>query len=345
MQQVMSIAVLDDYQRVAAANADWSRLDLPVRFFHDHLAESSALIERLESFDVIVAMRERTPFPRALLQSLPRLRLLVTTGMRNGTIDLTAAAELGINVCGTRSPAHATAELAFALIQLLSRGLLDEVQSVRSGGWQAGVGSDLRGAVLGVLGLGRLGSQVARFGIAFGMKVIAWSKNLNDHHALEIGVEPVPRRRLFKDSDFVTIHLRLSDRTRGLVGSRELSLMRSGAYLINTSRGPIVDEDALLRAVRSRSIAGAALDAYAQEPLPPDHPFRSEPRIITTPHIGYVTRETYRVFYGDALEDIEAWLSGTPVRLIAPGKLAPRGTRNDLSRLKCGDRDPGKREA
>lgn len=317
-QPVKSIAVLDDYQRVAAASADWSRLDLPVRFFHDHLAEPSAQVDRLASFEVIVAMRERTPFPRSLLQSLPGLRLLVTTGMHNASIDLTAAAELGITVCGTRSPAHATAELAFALIQVLSRGLLDEVQSVRSGGWQAGVGTDLRGAVLGVLGLGRLGSQVAGFGKAFGMEVIAWSQNLNEDSALEIGVEPVSRRSLFGDSEFVTIHLRLSERTRGLVGVRELALMRSAAYLINTSRGPIIDEKALLRAVRSRSIAGAALDVFAKEPLPPDHPFRSEPRIITTPHIGYVTRETYKVFYGDALEDIEAWLSGTPVRLIAP---------------------------
>lgn len=313
-----SIAVLDDYQRVAAACADWDRLGLPVQFFDDHLDEPSALVERLETFGVIVAMRERTPFPRSLLQSLPNLRLLVTTGMRNASIDLTAAAERGITVCGTRSPGHATAELAFALIQALARGLLDEVQSVRSGGWQAGLGLDLRGAVLGILGLGRLGSQVARLGIAFGMEVTAWSQNLKEGKALEIGVEPVSRKGLFRSSDFLTVHLRLSERTRGLVGARELALMSSNAYLINTSRGPIVDEEALLHTVRSRSIAGAALDVFAEEPLPLDHPLRSEPRIITTPHIGYATLETYRVFYRDALEDIETWMAGTPVRLIAP---------------------------
>lgn len=328
---MLSIAVLDDYQRVAAASADWNRLGLPVRPFHDHLDERSALVERLEPFGVIVAMRERTPFPRSLLQSLPNLRLLVTTGMRNASIDLTAAAERGITVCGTCSPAHAAAELAFALIQMLARGLLGEVRSVRSGGWQVGLGTDLRGAVLGVLGLGRLGSQAARFGISFGMEVITWSQNLDTDHARKVGVQPVERSILFSNSDFLTVHLRLSGRTRGLIGVRELELMKSSAYLINTSRGPIVDEGALLHAVRSGSIAGAALDVFNEEPLPPEHPFRSEPRIVATPHIGYVTRDTYSVFYGDAVEDIEAWLSGTPVRLIAPGKLAPRGSRNELS--------------
>lgn len=310
------IAVLDDYQSVAAVSADWGTLGYDVSFFDRHLDDYRQVAEQLDGFEVVVAMRERTPFDRQLLASLPGLKLLVTTGMRNAAIDIEAASELGVTVCGTRSPGHATAELAFAFVQTLARGLISEADSVATGGWQVGLGRDLRDARLGVIGLGRLGAQVARFGLAFGMDVRSWSENLTDERAQEIGVRLVSKRELLESADFVTIHLRLSDRTRGLIGPEELSVMRQDAYLINTSRGEIVDEDALVRAVRAQTIAGAALDVYSQEPLPPDHPFRTEPRIVATPHIGYVTKETYRIFFGDAVEDIAAWAAGSPVRVL-----------------------------
>lgn len=310
------VAVLDDYQAIAASCADWDSLDCDVTFFTEHLGEEEAVAAALSGFDVIVAMRERTPFPASLLGSLGGLGLLVTTGMRNAAIDVAAATGRGITVCGTRSPGHATAELAFGLIQMLARGLHREIGSVEAGGWQAGLGRDLRGATLGVIGLGRLGSQVARFGLAFGMDVVAWSENLTDERAAEVGVRRVSKGELLESSDFVTIHLRLSDRTRGLIGAEELASMKAGSYLVNTSRGPIVDEDALLEAGRRGPIAGAAVDVFDTEPLPVDHPYRNEPRILTTPHIGYVTRETYEIFYGDAVEDIAAWLRGEPVRRI-----------------------------
>lgn len=310
------IAVLDDYQSVAAVSADWGTLGYDVSFFDRHLDDYRQVAEQLDGFEVVVAMRERTPFDRQLLASLPGLKLLVTTGMRNVAIDIEAASELGVTVCGTRSPGHATAELAFAFVQTLARGLISEADSVATGGWQVGLGRDLRDARLGVIGLGRLGAQVARFGLAFGMDVRSWSENLTDERAQEVGVRLVSKRELLESADFVTIHLRLSDRTRGLIGPEELSVMRQDAYLINTSRGEIVDEDALVRAVRAQTIAGAALDVYSQEPLPPDHPFRAEPRIVATPHIGYVTKETYRIFFGDAVEDIAAWAAGSPVRVL-----------------------------
>ncbi len=312
----LRVAVLDDYQAVAAACADWESLGGEVSFLDGPLGDLAATAAALRDYDVIVAMRERTPFGRELLAALPRLRLLVTTGMRNAAIDLTAAAELGVTVCGTRSPGHATAELAFGLIQALARGLTTETESVRAGGWQVALGRDLRGATLGVIGLGRLGSQVAGFGLAFGMEVVAWSQNLSDERAAEVGVRRVALPDLLSAADFVTVHLRLSERTRGLIGAGELGMMRSNAFLINTSRGPIVDEQALLTAVRDGTIAGAALDVFSAEPLPPDHPLRGEPRILATPHIGYVTRETYEVFYRDAVEDVASWLAGSPVRVL-----------------------------
>lgn len=310
-----SIAVLDDYQGVAAGCADWSVLDADVTFHSDPMSEDR-LVEILAGCDVVVAMRERTPFPADLLSRLPDLRLLVTTGMRNAAIDLDGARDAGITVVGTPSPGHATAELTFALTLALARGLFDELDSVRSGGWQTGLGSDVRDATLGLVGLGRLGEHVAGFARAFGMDVIAWSENLTASRAAEVGVRPVERDTLFGTSDFVSIHLRLSERSRGLIGPAELALMRSSAYLINTSRGPIVDETALLQAVRSGSIAGAALDVYDTEPLPADHPFRAEPRILATPHIGYVTRQTYEVFFASVVEDIVAWSAGTPIRVL-----------------------------
>ena len=311
------IAVLDDYQNVASGCADWDSLNCQVTFMPDHLAGRSEIVKALDGFDVVVAMRERTRFDAELLDSLPSLRLLVTTGMRNASIDQVAAARNDIVVCGTRSPGHATAELTFALVQALARGLVGEVGSVASGGWQVNLGRDLRGSTLGVIGLGRLGSQVAQFGLAFGMSVVTWSKNLSKERADEVGVQLVSQRHLLETSDFVTLHLRLSDRTRGLVGANELAIMKPTAYLVNTSRGDIVDERALLDAVQTGAIAGAAIDVFGEEPLPPDHPFRLEPRIVATPHIGYVTRETYEVFYGDAVEDIAVWLAGSPVRVLA----------------------------
>jgi len=312
----MRIAVLDDYQGVAGPLADWPTLEADVVFFHDHIADQERLLWELAGFDVVVLMRERTPFPRSTLEGLPELKLLVTTGASNASIDVTAARELGIVVSGTDSLPHPTGELTMALILALARGLVSQVGSVRAGGWQAGLGRDLLGSTLGVIGLGRLGSQVAKLGLAFGMEVLAWSQNLDAARATEIGVFPVSMEELLRRSDFVTIHLRLSDRTRGLIGPAELSSMKSEAYLVNTSRAPIVDEAALLDAVQDGVIAGAALDVYEQEPLRVDHPFRSEPRILATPHIGYVTRESYRVFFEGAVEAIEAWANGKPIRLL-----------------------------
>lgn len=310
----LKVAVLDDYQSVARSSSNWDRLDCTVTFFHDHLGD--ATVAELADFDVIVAMRERTPFDRDRLESLPHLKLLVTTGGRNASIDVAAAGRLGVTVCGTRSPGHATAELAFGLIQMLARGLFDEIGGFREGGWQIGIGRDLLGSRLGVIGLGRLGSRVAAYGLAFGMDVIAWSANLTDERAGQVGVRRVSMSELLSTSDFVTLHVRLSERTRRLIGDRELALMKPSAYLINTSRGPVVDEAALLEAVRSGRIAGAGVDVFEEEPLPADHPFRSEPRIVATPHIGYVTEETYAIFYADVVEDIEAWMAGSPVRVL-----------------------------
>lgn len=311
-----TVAVLDDYQQVAADFGAWHQVDGDITFFTEHVADHDLLVEQLMPFDVIVAMRERTPFPREVIASLPNLQLLVTTGMRNASIDLAAATEHGVTVCGTDSPGHATAELTFALIQALARGLVGEVDSVRSGGWQRGIGRDLRGATLGLIGLGRLGSQVATMGKVFGMEVTSWSHNLTPSRAEEVGVRLVRFEELLASSDFVSVHVRLSERTTGLIGARELSLMRPDGYLVNTSRGPIVDSAALVTAVRTGVIAGAAIDVHDVEPLPAEHPLRSEPRILATPHIGYVTRETYDVFYGQAVEDIVSWQEGTPKRIL-----------------------------
>lgn len=312
------IAILDDYQNVALSLADWGRLpaEYRVTVFKDTLPPGDALVERLAPFGILCAMRERTPFPRPLLERLPRLRLLITAGMRNAAIDLEAARELGITVCGTRAPGHATAELAFGLVLTLARGIHRELDSMRAGGWQAGLGRDLRGATLGLIGLGRLGAEVACFGLAFGMRVIAWSQNLTDARARECGVGRVTKETLLADSDFISIHLRLSERTQGLIGDAAFSVMKPSAYLVNTSRGPIVDEDALAEVLHAGRIAGAALDVYDQEPLPRDHRLRHLPNLLLTPHIGYVTEETYRVFYGDMVENILAYLAGSPVRVL-----------------------------
>ncbi len=317
---MLRIAVLDDFQSVSGTFADWSRLpaEAEVVAFADHLDDEDAIAERLAGFDVVVAMRERTPVPRSLLERLPRLRLLVTTGARNAAIDVAAAAERGVTVCGTGAHPTGPVELTWALILAVARHVPEEDAGVRAGGWQRTVGTDLAGATLGVVGLGRLGTRVARIGSAFGMDVVAWSQHLTDERAAEAGVRRVERDELFATADVVTVHLVLSDRTRGLVGRDELARMQRSAILVNTSRGPVVDEAALVEALSAGRIAGAGLDVYDREPLPADAPLRSAPRTVLTPHLGYVTRDTYRVFYGDAVEDVAAFLRGEPVRVIAP---------------------------
>ena len=312
------MAILDDYQGVALSLADWKSLgpEVTVQDFEERLSGEDLLAERLRDFEVIVAMRERTHFPRALLERLPNLKLLVTTGMRNVAIDSKAAGELGIVVSGTGMLTPPTAELTWGLIIGLARHIPHEAQQMRSGGWQTTIGMGLNGKVLGVLGLGKLGSEVARVGRAFQMEVIAWSQNLTPEYASSLGAKRVEKDELFRRADFVTIHLILSKRTRGLVTGRELALMKPTAYLINTSRGPIVEERALIEALRHRNLAGAALDVYDEEPLPADHPLRKLDNVVLTPHLGYVTVENYRQCYGDAVEDIRAFLSGHPIRTI-----------------------------
>jgi len=291
-------------------------LDATVTFFDDHLGGIEPLAERLAPFEAVVAMRERTPFPAALLERLPRLRLLVTTGMANASIDLAAAAARGVVVCGTRSLPSPTAELTWGLILALLRHVPEEDARLRAGGWQATVGTELAGRTLGLLGLGRLGRRVAAVGQAFEMPVLAWSRNLDPDAARALGVEPAGFDDLLERADVVSIHLRLSERTRGLIGAAELARMRPSAVLVNTSRGPIVDEEALLAALREGTIAGAGLDVYDTEPLPVDHPIRTAPNTVLTPHVGYVTRGTYERFFADAVEDISAFVRGRPVRVL-----------------------------
>ncbi|HEY7467516.1 MAG TPA: D-2-hydroxyacid dehydrogenase family protein [Dehalococcoidia bacterium] len=317
---MVRIAVLDDYQGVALSHGGWQRLpaDSQIEAFRDHLADEAALANRLQPFEVVVAMRERTPFPRSLLDRLPNLKLLVTTGMRNASFDMQAAKDRGVSVCGTGGLPTPTAELTWGLIIGCVRHIAAEDRATRAGHWQTTIGPTLHGATLGCLGLGNLGSQVARVGLAFGMNVIAWSQNLTAERAQQVGAKLVSKDELLSQSDVVSIHLVLSDRTRGLVGARELALMKPTAFLVNTSRGPIVDEAALIETLRQHKIAGAGLDVFGEEPLPPDHPFLKLDNTLITPHLGYVTLETYDRFYGEAVEDILAWLNGAPVRVIEP---------------------------
>ena len=312
------IAVLDDYQSVAADYCDWSQLPEPAEVveFHDAVADPDALVARLRSFDVVIAMRERTRFSREVLERLPDLRLLVTTGRRNKSIDVEAATERGITVSGTGILPNGTAELTWGLILAVARHIPQEDASVRAGGWQETVGTDLAGARLGIVGLGGQGSQVARIGLAFGMDVVAWSENLTDERAAEVGVRRVDKDELFGTSDVVTVHTLLSKRTRGLIGADDLARMKPTAILVNTSRGPIVDQQALLDALQGGRIAGAGLDVFDEEPLPRDHPLRTAPRTVLTPHLGYVTRDTYEIFYREAVEDVAAWIAGSPLRVL-----------------------------
>lgn len=313
------IAILDDYLDIARSMAEWGRLptDCEITVFRDTLKDEAALAERLAPFDVLCAMRERTPFPASLLEKLTNLKLMVTSGMRNKAIDLEAAAARGVTVCGTESPAIATVELTWGLILACMRHIPAEDRDMRSGGWQKKLGRDLAGKTLGVVGLGRLGAKVAKIGQAFDMDVIAWSQNLSAEAAAEKGVRRVEKEALFREADVVTIHLVLSERSRGLVSSAELAMMKSSAVLINCARGPICDERALIDALERGTIAGAGIDVYDEEPLPKDHPFRRLERLVMTPHIGYGTEETFRVFYPQTLECVEAWLQGAPVRVIS----------------------------
>lgn len=317
---MVAIAILDDYQNVALGMADWSGLqtDHKIVVFNERLPDMEAAARALGEFDVIGVMRERTPFQRALFEKLPKLRLLVTTGKRNASIDLDAAKACGVRVCNTGGAGHATAELAIGLMIALARHLCEEFHTMRpGGGWQTTLGINLEGRTLGILGLGNLGARVGRIGAAMGMKVIAWSQNLTPEQAKERGAERVEKDELFRRSDVVSVHLILSDRTRGLVGAHELGLMKPTGLLVNTSRGPIVDEAALLAALREKRIAGFGGDTFDVEPLPSDHPLRSEPRALLTPHLGYVTAETYRDFYGGMVQAIEAWLAGKPINVLA----------------------------
>lgn len=306
----VKIAVLDDYQGVALEMADWSPLAgrAEVTVFRDHLSEPDAIVRRLEPFDVICVMRERTPLTRAIIERLPRLRLIASTGAANASIDLAAARERGIPVAHTGYTSHGAIELTWALLLAAVRSIPAEVDSVRGGGWQVAVGGDLAGRTLGLVGLGRIGSAMARIGRAFTMDVIAWSANLTGEKAAEAGARLVAKDVLFRTADIVSLHLVYSERTRAIVGAAELALMKSSAWLVNTSRGPLVDEAALLEALRAKRIAGAALDVFATEPLPPDHPLRTLPNVVATPHVGFVTRHAYQTFYRDTVRNIVDWL-------------------------------------
>jgi phosphoglycerate dehydrogenase-like enzyme len=309
----IKVAVLDDYQSVALSVADWSPLkDLAdVTVFNDHVADIGSLIQRLQPFDVVCVMRERTPLSRVVIESLPNLKLIASTGPGNVSIDQEAAAERGIEIRHTGYSSTPTIEMTWALILAMARNIPLETQSVREGGWQLSLGEQLAGKTLGVLGLGHIGSAVGVIGRAFRMSVIAWSENLTEERAAEKGVQRVSKDVLFSTSDFLSIHLRFSERTRGLVGATELAQMKSTSRLINTSRGAIVDNAALLRALTTGQIAGAALDVYEVEPLDNPHPLRELPNVLATPHIGYVSKELYRTFYGDTVQNIVKWLEET----------------------------------
>jgi phosphoglycerate dehydrogenase-like enzyme len=315
----MKVAVLDDYQAIALKIADWSALagKAEVTIFRDHLFDLELLASRLAPFDIICIMRERTPLPRRLLERLPKLKLIVSTGMRNAAIDLAAAKELGLAVCGTRSGGFGAAELTWALIMAAVRHIPEESATFRAGGWQTTLGYGLNGKTLGIIGLGKLGAAVARYAQAFEMNLIAWSTNLTEEKAKAHGARLVTKEQLFREADIVTVHLVLSERTREIIGAPELARMKPTAFFVNTARGPLVDEAALIDVLQRKVIAGAAIDVFETEPLPASHPFRLLENVLATPHIGYVTQDSYRVYYADMVECITAWLRGKPVRQMA----------------------------
>ena len=312
------LAILDDHQGVARSMAPWDDLAWRVEptFFSGPFASADAAVAALQRFQAVVAMRERTAFPREVLERLPDLELLVTTGMANAAIDMQAARDLGVTVCGTSGSPAAAPELAWALLMAAARDIPAQQEALRAGHWQTGVGSELAGRTLGVLGLGKIGTRIAGYAQAFGMEVIAWSQNLDAEGAAAAGAQLVTKRELFERADIVTLHVRLSERTRGLVGEVELRLLGPEGLLVNTARGPLVDTDALVRGLTEGWLGGAALDVFDVEPLPSGHPLLGAPRTVLTPHLGYVTREQYRIFYGQALEDVTAWLDGAPIRVL-----------------------------
>lgn len=318
----VQVAVLDDYQGVALRCGDWSSIaGAAVTAFADHLEDEDALVARLAPFQVVCLMRERTPLSDHSLARLPQLKLIVTTGMWNASLDIEAAVRRGIVVCGTSSIQSGTPELTWLLILALARGLPQEQASISGGGWQTGLGVDLEGSTLGILGLGKIGARIATVGNSFGMRVLAWSENLTAARASAAGAALVAKDALLREADFVTVHMKLSERTRGLIGARELSLMKPSAYLINTSRGPIVAETALVEAMQGGRIAGAGLDVFDREPLPAAHPLRRLSNAIVTPHIGYVTARSYALFYSQVVENIRAWIAVAPIRLLSSNAL------------------------
>ncbi|MFJ2683159.1 D-2-hydroxyacid dehydrogenase family protein [Pseudomonas sp. NPDC087342] len=314
----VQIAVIDDWQDVASGVVDWSVLESigQVSFLHDYPADNDTLAERLGGFEVICVMRERTRFDADLLRRLPKLKLLVTGGMRNAALDFKAAAALGIQVSGTDSYKHAAPELTWALIMAATRNLVAEANALRAGQWQQSLGGDLHGKTLAILGLGSIGQRVAQFGQVFGMRVIAWSENLTAERAAEVGVSYVSKQELFEQADVLSVHLVLSERSRGIVDAQALDWMKPTALLVNTARGPIVDEAALIKALQKNRLAGAALDVFDEEPLPELHPFRTLDNVLATPHVGYVSRQNYQQFFSQMIEDIQAWAAGAPVRLL-----------------------------
>lgn len=319
----MKAAILDDYQNVALKMADWSPLrgKIDITVFNDHVDGVDAVAKRLAPFEIVCLMRERTPFTRELFKKLPNLKLLITTGARNLSIDVAAGNECGVTVCHTTNPASAPQMIQFTWGMILAavRHIPVEERNIRTGGWQTTLGTTLHDKTLGVIGLGKIGIGIAKVGQAFGMKTIAWSQNMTPAKAEAAGCRAVSKEELFKTADIVSVHLVLSARSRGIVGAAEFGLMKPTAYFVNTSRGPLADEAALLKTLQARKIAGAALDVYDQEPLPKDHPFRTLDNLVLTPHIGFVTEETYRIGYTDTVEDIVAFLAGKPIRILKPG--------------------------
>ncbi|WP_405510288.1 D-2-hydroxyacid dehydrogenase family protein [Streptomyces cyaneofuscatus] len=313
-------AVIEDFQSAATTVADWSSVtaDVDVVTFTEHLGGTEEVAAALDEFDIVVTLRERVPFPAEVFARLPRLRLLIASGMRNSVIDFAAAEQHGVTVCGTASSSTPPVELTWALLLGLARSIVPEANGLRTDGpWQSTLGADLHGRTLGLLGLGKIGSRVAQVGRAFGMEVVAWSQNLTEERTKEVGTAlAASREELLEAADFVTVHLALSERTRGLIGAAELARMRPTAYLVNTSRAAIVDQDALLAALRAGTIAGAGIDVFDTEPLPAGHPMRTAPRLLATPHLGYVSRANYATYYGQAVENIRAFLDGEPVRRI-----------------------------
>ena len=318
MTKKIQIAVLDDYQNVARQMADWSVLDeaAEITVFNHHLGANTQVVHKLQGFDIVCIMRERTRFPREVLEQLTDLKLLITSGARNAAIDLEAAGDCGIMVCGTASPGHAASELTWGLILALSRHIVAEDNAMRQGLWQTTIGRDLKGQTLGIIGLGRHGSNVAAFAKVFGMRVIAWSQNLSRERCDELGVEWVDKETLLAEADIITIHLKMGSRYRGLVDRQFLAKMKKTAYLVNTSRGPIIKEADLINALNNNEIAGAGLDVYEQEPLAEKHPLRNLPNTVLTSHVGFVTEQTYQVFYGETVKAIQAWLANDPIKVL-----------------------------